>query len=86
MELIELPIEPLDPKDVYLSMGTGRSDGNIRPEILEVIEQLRSRAEQLMQIRYLLTLVPIQITGPSQILLDESFLLTCHAKFFEGAS
>ncbi|UWG97374.1 hypothetical protein LPY66_00600 [Dehalobacter sp. DCM] len=48
MELIELTIGELDLKDIYLSMGTGGSDRSIKPEICDVIEQIRVYAVQLI--------------------------------------
>lgn len=76
----------LKPEEVYRAMGYGGVKKEINPTVREVAENMRALAHKLIKAQCIFTLVPVEITGTNQILLDGKFILPCVDKFFQGAS
>lgn len=86
MTYAEWPRLTLDPREIFRSMGTGNTWDNITPEVLQAIEQLRTKAMKLIHARSVYTILPITVTGARQVQFDARFPFTCNARFFKGAT
>lgn len=76
----------LKPEEVFRAMGYGGKKKEIHATVRETAENTRNKALKLIKAQCVYTLVPVEVTGPNQILLDGQYQLSCADKFFQGAS
>ena len=86
MTVLEWPTLDLKSGEIYLNMGTGRSDRSIGPEIAIAIEEAQSKAKKLIEDRAVYDLMAVESREAKQVVLAGSSVLRCSSRFFDGAT
>lgn len=86
MTVLEWPTLDLKSGEIYLNMGTGRSDRSIGPEIAAAIEEAQSKAKKLIEARAVYDLLAVEIREAKQVVLAGSSVFRCSSRFFVGAT
>lgn len=76
----------LKPEEVFRAMGYGGVKKEMNATVREITENTRNKALKLIKAQCLYILVPVEVAGTNQILLDGKYKLSCVDKFFQGAS
>lgn len=86
MTVLEWPTLDLKSGEIYLNMGTGRSDRSISSEIAAAIEEAQRKAKKLIEARAVYDLVAVEVREAKQVVLAGSSVLRCTSRFFAGAT
>lgn len=85
MQRIEWNNINLDTSEIYRRIGMPDPDSERSRNFRPVIEQVRLKALELIDIRCIYDYVPVKITGKEEILLANQFPAQASTSFFKGA-
>ena len=75
----------LDTSEIYRRIGMPDADSKRSQNFRPVIEQMRLKALELIDVRCIYAYVPVKVTGTREILLANQFPIQASTSFFEGA-
>ena len=85
MQRIEWNNMNLDTSEIYRRIGMPDADSKRSRNFRPVIEQMRLKALELIDVRCIYAYVPVKVTGTGEILLANQFPVQASTSFFEGA-
>lgn len=85
MQRIEWNNIKLDTSEIYRRIGMPDADSKRSQNFKPVIEQMRLKALELIDVRCIYEYVPVKVTGTGEILLDNQYPVKAATSFFEGA-
>ncbi|TGE31708.1 vitamin B12 dependent methionine synthase [Desulfosporosinus sp. Sb-LF] len=85
MQRIEWKNINLDTSEIYRRIGMPNADSERSRNFKPVIEQMRLKALELIDVRCIYEYVPVKVTGTGEILLANQFPFQASTAFFEGA-
>ncbi|MDR3599090.1 MAG: vitamin B12 dependent methionine synthase [Desulfosporosinus sp.] len=85
MQRIEWNNINLDTSEIYRRIGMPDADSKRSQNFKPVIEQMRLKALELIDVRCIYEYVPVKVTGTGKILLANQFPVQVATSFFEGA-
>ncbi|KJR49342.1 Methionine synthase activation domain [Desulfosporosinus sp. I2] len=85
MEYIEWNNLNLDTSEIYRRIGMPDADSKRSLNFKPVIEQMRHKALDLVEVRCVYDYVPVNIVGSGEILLANQYPVNVLTSFFEGA-
>jgi len=86
MQRIEWNNLNLDTSEIYRRIGMPDADSKRSQNFKPVIEEMRLKALELIDVRCIYKYVPVKVTGTGTILLDNQFPVQAATSFFEGAN
>lgn len=75
----------IDPSEVYRRIGMPDADSKRSRNFKPVIEQIRIKTLELIEVRCIYDYVPVKISGTGEILLANKYPIKAATSFFEGA-
>lgn len=85
MQRIEWNNINLDTSEIYRRIGMPDADSKRSQNFKPVIEQMRLKALELIDVRCIYEYVPVKVTGTGEILLANQYPVQAATSFFEGA-
>ena len=85
MEYIKWDNLKLDTTEIYRRIGMPDADSKRSLHFKPMIDQMRLKALGLIEARCIYDYVPVEVSGPGEILLANQYPLKAATSFFEGA-
>ncbi|HBV88173.1 MAG TPA: vitamin B12 dependent methionine synthase [Desulfosporosinus sp.] len=86
MESITWDNLKLDTSEIYRRIGMPDADSKRSQNFKPVIEQMRLKALELIEARCIYDYIPVEVTGPGEILLANQYPIKAVTSFFTGAT
>ncbi|KGK83294.1 vitamin B12 dependent methionine synthase [Desulfosporosinus sp. HMP52] len=85
MEFIKWDNLQLDSSEIYRRIGMPDADSKRSQNFKPTIEEMRLKALGLVDARCIYAYVPVEVSGPEEILMANKYAIKAATSFFEGA-